>query len=147
MKKAAGFLLLFTAVIVSGCTGSDNSPGIITGEDEISIQGNSTEQLEVQVKNNFEETPASFQLNITSPELVEVMNSEGEPQTSFDMGEASSGSETVKKVLVVRGNPEELGSLNSGTDQINLKAVAETSQNISEAERTVSKNVTVTVTN
>lgn len=147
MKKAAGFLLLFTAVIVSGCTAGDNSPEIITGDDELSIQGNSTEQLEVQVKNNFEEIPASFQLNITSPKLVEVMNSENEPQTSFDMGEAVSGSKTVKKVLVVRGNPGELGSLNSGTDKITLKAIAETSENISESERTASKNVTVTVTN
>lgn len=147
MKKATGFLLLFAAVIVSGCTAGDNSPEIITGDEELSIQGNSTEQFEVQVKNNFEEIPASFQLNITSPELIEVMNSENELQTSFDMGEASSGSKTVKKVLIVKGNPEELGSLNSGTDQITLQALAETSQNISESERTSSKNVTVTVTN
>ena len=144
MKKLAGAVLLAAIVAVSGCTGNPN-PEIQTGKEEISIQGNSTAQLEVQVKNNYEEKAASFLLNTTSPEIVDVLNSESESQESFNMGEASSGSKTVKKVLVLRGNPGNLGSLNSGTDQLTLNVTAETSGNLTEVEKTASKNVTVTV--
>ncbi len=144
MKKLAGAILLAAAIAASGCTGTQN-PEIQTGKDEISIQGNETAQLEVQNKNIYKEKAASFQLNATAPEIVDVLNSESEQQESFNMGEASSGSKTVKKVLLVRGNPGKLGSLNSGTDKIQLDVMAETSGNLTEAEKTASKNVTVTV--
>lgn len=143
MNKIAVSMILILAFIASGCTG-DSSPDIVTGKDKIEIQGNTTEQLEVQIKNNYEE-PASFRLNITSPAIIDVMNSESEVQESFDMGEAASDSSTVKKVLLIQGNPEELGSLDSATDTLRLDTYGDISANISEAERTASRNLSVTL--
>jgi len=61
------------------------------------------------------------------------------------MGQAAAGSSTVKKVIIVQGNPKALGSLNSGTDQLELKVSANTSANLTEEEKFNEKNLTVTV--
>jgi hypothetical protein len=146
MNKLAGLLLVAVAITVSGCTGSQASGPEIQTKDSFTIQGNSSKQFEIQVKNTFKERSASFTVNVTAPEIVDVHDlGSGEPVSSLEMGEATAGSKTVKRVIEVKGNPDRLGSLNSGTDQIELTASAQASGNISEAERFSRKNVTVTV--
>jgi phosphopantothenoylcysteine synthetase/decarboxylase len=145
MKKLAGLLLLAAAITASGCTGSVSDPEILV-KDKLTIEGNSSQQVEIQVKNTYEEKSASFDVNITAPAIADVVDPENaEKVTKLDMGEATAGSKTVKKVVEVRANPEELGSLNSGTDQIRLLAIAEASGNLSEEQKFSRKNITVTV--
>lgn len=147
MKNFIGLAIVAAAVTVSGCVGSSSAEGpeIVTGEKEINLNGNSTSQLEVWVSNGFKDRPASFTVNVSSPEIVDVEDSSGEEVSTLDMGQAASGSTTVKKVVIIRGNPDVLGSLNSGTDQIQFRTMAETTGNLTEEERTAMKNVTVTV--
>lgn len=147
MKDFYLLALVAAVVTVSGCVGGSQEAGpeVVTGQDELNLEGNSSSQLEVWVRNGFEERSASFTVNVSSPEIVDVMDSTGEEVSTLEMGEAASGSTTVKKVVVIQGNPDVLGSLNSGTDQITFETVAETTGNLTREERTDEKNVTVTV--
>ncbi|EGQ43729.1 MAG: hypothetical protein J07AB43_06060 [Candidatus Nanosalina sp. J07AB43] len=134
------------AVLASGCVGSSvSSPEINTGTEEIEITGNSSKQVEIWIENTYAQQAASFQLNITKPEVAAVKDSTGQNISELDMGQAAAGSSTVKKVIIIQGNPEALGSLNSGTDQLNLKVTADTSANLTEKQRFSERNLTVTV--
>lgn len=77
--------------------------------------------------------------------MANIKDSTGQSVSELDMGQAAAGSSTVKKVIIVQGNPQALGSLNSGTDQLSLNVKADTSANLTEEQKFSEKNLTVTV--
>ncbi len=144
MNKTIIYLVL--AVVASGCVSSSvNKPEINTGTEEIEVTGNNSKQVEIWIENTYSQQAASFHLNITEPEVAEVKDSTGQSISELDMGQAAAGSSTVKKVIIVQGNPQALGSLNSGTDQLSLNVTADTSANLTEEQKFNEKNLTLTV--
>ncbi|MFB6116830.1 MAG: hypothetical protein ABEK10_04960 [Candidatus Nanosalina sp.] len=145
MKKFLVLILVSATVAVSGCTDRATGPKI-SSPDSVKIEGNTTENIEIQVKNTFKDKTASFRVNITSPAIVTPRDPGTRRKiSSLEMGEAMAGRKTVKKVLSLEGNPEKLGSLETGTDQLILTAVAQVSGNLTRERRISRKNITVTV--
>lgn len=117
--------LISLTVLTSGCTDPESTE-IITDQNEVSISEDETAELEVWVKNNYDD-PASFTLSTDSPDIIDVMDGvSGESKNEYDMGEAGSDSESTKKTLLIEGFPDQLDEQQSeGTFTLELTVDAE----------------------
>ena len=144
MNNIAPCIIL--AVLCSGCIStSQDKPQIATDKDSIQLEGNSSKQIEIWVKNTYNKRAASFKINITQPEIAVVRDSTKQKTSMLDMGQAASGSNTIKKVINIKSKPNSLGNLNSATDHIKLNLRAETQANLTEEQTKSTKNLTVKV--
>lgn len=140
MKPYIALTLLALVVTVSGCT---QSPELRTSDDKISIEGDNSKELEVWVKNNYDEA-AGFSLNVESPRLLNVKDAiTDETIRELDLGEAKGGSITNKETIQISGNASRLGEQQTqGT--FNIKLVVDGESGSAEEDR-ITKEIEVVV--